>query len=72
MNTYIFSLSISYQSFLAHYSGAASQVQVLTDQGMKLRIPASRFRPFLMQNGVVGRFRLITDHNSKFIKLEML
>ncbi|MCL9783114.1 DUF2835 domain-containing protein [Vibrio sp. S4M6] len=72
MKYYLFSLSISYQSFVAHYSGAASHVQVVTNEGMKIRLPASRFRPFLTQRGINGQFRLTTDHSNKFIKLESL
>ncbi|PSD40987.1 DUF2835 family protein, partial [Vibrio sp. V02_P2A34T13] len=50
----------------------ASSVQVYTDQGLRLQLPASRFRPFLSQIGVKGRFRLTTDQNNKFVKLETL
>ncbi|CAH8192783.1 conserved hypothetical protein [Vibrio aestuarianus] len=72
MNQYYFSLNISYQAYLAHYSGVASSVQVITDQGLRLQLPAAKFRPFISQIGVKGRFRLITDQNNKFVKLEML
>ncbi|CCN34062.1 conserved hypothetical protein [Vibrio nigripulchritudo MADA3029] len=72
MNQYQFSLNITYQEFLNHYSGAASSVIVYTDQGLKIQLPASRFRPFLSQIGVKGRFRLTTDQNNKFLKLEAL
>ncbi|MFB9134182.1 DUF2835 domain-containing protein [Vibrio sp. AK197] len=72
MNHYHFNLNISYQVFLAHYSGAASAVVVTTDQGLRLQIPASRLRPFLTQLGVKGRFRLTTNQQNKFLKLEML
>ncbi|QSA19688.1 DUF2835 domain-containing protein, partial [Vibrio furnissii] len=69
---YFFSLNISYQSFLSHYSGAASTVLVLTESGLRLQLPAAKFRPFLSQIGVKGRFRLTTDQNNKFLKLEVL
>ncbi|MCG6268387.1 DUF2835 domain-containing protein [Vibrio furnissii] len=72
MNHYFFSLNISYQSFLSHYSGAASTVLVLTESGLRLQLPAEKFRPFLSQIGVKGRFRLTTDQNNKFLKLEVL
>ncbi len=72
MKHYHFSLNITYQAFIAHYSGAASSVLVVTDQGLKLQLPAARFRPFLSQLGVKGRFRLTTDGENKFLKLEML
>ncbi|ASF99803.1 MULTISPECIES: DUF2835 domain-containing protein [Vibrio] len=72
MKQYYFTLNISYQTYLAHYSGVASSVHVYTDQGLRLQLPASRFRPFLSQIGVKGRFRLTTDQNNKFVKLETL
>ncbi len=72
MKYYYFSLNISYQAFLVHYSGVASTVLVVTEQGLKLQLPASRFRPFLTQIGIKGRFRLTTDGENKFLKLEML
>ncbi|PNM58338.1 DUF2835 family protein [Vibrio mimicus] len=72
MNYYFFSLNISYQTFVAHYSGAASSVMVTTEQGLKLQLPATRLRPFLSQIGVKGRFRLTTDQNNRFVKLEVL
>ncbi|OEE79436.1 DUF2835 domain-containing protein [Vibrio genomosp. F6] len=72
MNYYHFSLNISYQAFFSHYSGAASTVQVVTENGLRLQLPASRFRPFISQVGLKGRFRLTTDQNNRFIKLEAL
>lgn len=72
MNQYFFSLNIPYQTFLSHYNGAASNVLVTTETGLRLQLPASRFRPFLSQIGLKGRFRLITDQNNKFVRLEIL
>ncbi len=72
MNYYYFSLNISYNKFLSHYGGVASNVVVNTDRGLRLQLPASRFRPFLSQLGVRGRFRLTTDQSNKFVKLEVL
>ncbi|MBE4473667.1 MULTISPECIES: DUF2835 domain-containing protein [Vibrio] len=72
MKHYYFTLNIPYQKFLSHYSGAASSVQVITNNGLRLQLPAAKFRPFLSQLGVRGRFRLTTDQNNKFLKLETL
>ncbi|HCM1038222.1 DUF2835 domain-containing protein [Vibrio parahaemolyticus] len=72
MKHYYFTLNISYQTFLYHYSGAASSVQVITNNGLRLQLPAAKFRPFLSQLGVRGQFRLTTDQNNKFLKLETL
>ncbi|CED71464.1 DUF2835 domain-containing protein [Aliivibrio wodanis] len=69
---YYFRVNVSYQSFLSHYSGAASTVLVVTEQGLSLQLPASRFRSFLTQLGVKGRFRLTTDQNNRFLNLEQV
>lgn len=69
---YYFRVNVSYQAFLSHYSGSASTVVVLTEQGLKLQLPASRFRGFLTQLGVKGRFRLTTDQNNRFVNLEQV
>lgn len=72
MKSYYFNLNISYQTYLSHYQGHAATILVTTDQGLKLQLPASRFRPFITQLGLKGRFRLVTDANNKFIKLEAI
>lgn len=69
---YYFRVEVSYQAFLSHYSGSASTVMVMTEQGLKLQLPASRFRSFLTQLGVKGRFRLTTDQNNRFLNLEQV
>ncbi|MGL6260478.1 DUF2835 domain-containing protein [Vibrio sp. WXL210] len=72
MNQYFFSLNISYQQFMRHYSGAASSVVVTTSTGVRIQLPAARLRPFLSQLGLKGRFRLTTDQQNKFKHLESL
>lgn len=72
MNYYHFRLDIPYQTYVAHYSGAATSILVVTETGLRIQLPASRFRPFLTQLGLKGRFRLTTDQNNKFVKLEVL
>ncbi|MGF1732325.1 DUF2835 domain-containing protein [Photobacterium kasasachensis] len=72
MKSYTFSVYISYQSYLNHYSGAASTVVVVTDNGLKLQLPASRFRPFLSQLGVKGRFRITVNNQNRLDTLEQI
>ena len=72
MNHYTFRLDIPYHVFLQHYSGNASSVLVYTEQGLKIQIPAARMRPFLTQIGIRGRFRLTTNPDNKFVRLEVL
>ncbi|WPC75299.1 DUF2835 domain-containing protein [Vibrio porteresiae] len=72
MNQYFFTLNISYQTFLSHYSGQASTVLVITENGLRLQLPAARLRPYLSQLGIRGRFRLITDQNNKIKQIDIL
>ncbi|MDD9157562.1 DUF2835 domain-containing protein [Aliivibrio sp. S4TY2] len=69
---YYFRMNVTYQAFLSHYSGVASTVVVMTEQGLKLQLPASRFRSFLTQLGVKGRFRLTVDQHNRFVNLEQV
>ena len=69
---YYFRLNIPYQTYVAHYTGVASAILVITENGLRLQLPAVRFRPFMNQLGLKGRFRLTTDQNNKFVKLEAL
>ncbi len=72
MKSYTFSVNITYQSYLNHYSGAASTVLVVTDNGLKLQLPASRFRPFLSQLGVKGRFRATVNTQNRLESIEQI
>ncbi len=72
MRSFIFRVNITYQIFLQHYSGAASSVVVMTENGLKLQLPAVRLRPFLTQMGVKGRFQVAVDENNKLTTLTKL
>ena len=72
MQKYTFYLNISYQDFLHHYTGIASNVILYTDQGLSLQLPAVKFRPFLNHLGVRGRFCLVTDKNNRLVRLEKI
>ncbi|KLV03776.1 hypothetical protein ABT56_17535 [Photobacterium aquae] len=72
MNAYTFSIHVTYNDYLNYYSGAASTVLVVTDNGLKLQLPASRLRPYLTQLGIKGRFRLTVNADNKFQQLEKL
>ncbi len=72
MRSFIFRVNITYQIFLQHYSGAASSVVVMTENGLKLQLPAVRLRPFLTQMGVKGRFKVAVDENNKLTTLTKL
>ncbi|EAR53647.1 MULTISPECIES: DUF2835 domain-containing protein [unclassified Photobacterium] len=72
MRSFTFRVNISYQVFLQHYSGAASSAVVVTENGLKLQLPAVRLRPYLTQMGVRGRFQVAVDDNNKLTTLTKL
>lgn len=72
MRSFTFRVNISYQVFLQHYSGAASSAVVITENGLKLQLPAVRLRPYLTQMGVRGRFQVAVDDNNKLTTLTKL
>jgi len=67
-----FSLNISPEAFLRHYQGAASVVVVQADDGRRVQLPASSLRPFVSQQGIVGRFELELGRNNKLLHLKKL
>ncbi len=67
-----FSLNISPEAFLRYYQGTASVVVVQADDGLRVQIPANSLRSFVSQQGIVGRFELELDQNSKLINLKKL
>ncbi|PKF50754.1 DUF2835 domain-containing protein [Enterovibrio nigricans] len=71
-SVYFFRVDISYHVFQQHYAGIAANVVVTTDHGLTLQLPASRLRPYLSQQGVKGRFRLIVDENNRFKSLDKM
>ncbi|PSV27502.1 DUF2835 domain-containing protein [Photobacterium sp. GB-56] len=72
MRSFTFRVNISYQVFLQHYFGAASSAVVVTENGLKLQLPAVRLRPYLTQMGVRGRFQVAVDDNNKLTTLTKL
>lgn len=72
MQTYYFSLFLTYDQFLSFYQGQAQQVIVRDEQGKTIAMPASHFRPYVDTLGVRGRFRLQLEKNGKFVSLEKI
>ncbi|QIR14436.1 DUF2835 domain-containing protein [Shewanella aestuarii] len=69
---FIFSISISYDAFLAYYKGIADKVAITDIHGRNLYVNAKYFRPFLTINGIQGRFKLVLDSNGKYQSLNKL
>ncbi|WP_447970806.1 DUF2835 domain-containing protein [Nitrospira sp. M1] len=64
------SLNLPPHRFLAYYEGVADEVVASASDGRKIRFPARVLRPFITQNGVVGKFFITYDSNKKFVSIE--
>ena len=65
---YYFSLKLSATEFLPYYQGTVKNVQVITNQGIKVEFPAMHLRKFITSSGIDGDFCLETKEN-KFLYL---
>ena len=45
---------------------------VTTSEGLRIELPAMRFRNFVTKDGLHGSFRLTTDDQNRFVDLERL
>ncbi|TGZ34484.1 hypothetical protein EQ875_02215 [Photobacterium damselae subsp. damselae] len=45
---------------------------VYTDCGLKVQFPAVRFRSFVTQAGLVGRFKVFVTADNRFDRIEQL
>lgn len=69
---YHFSLNISAAEYLAYYRGNAQSVVVTTQQGLRVKLPASALRPYVTKDGISGQFALLTDENNKMLELRRI
>ncbi len=56
MHRYEFDLEISPEEYLEYYRGVLKQVMVRCSSGETVQFPASLLQPFLLPNGIRGRF----------------
>ena len=67
-----FSVSIDREQWLRFYAGQANVVRVIADSGLVLQLPANSLRPFILQNGVHGRFVINYDRGYKLVSINRL
>ncbi|MCP4387601.1 MAG: DUF2835 domain-containing protein [Gammaproteobacteria bacterium] len=65
MRDFEFNLALSAQKVQAIYQGQARYIQVESDNGLKLQLPAANFRGFVTEDGINGRFAISIDANNK-------
>ncbi|WP_305041042.1 DUF2835 domain-containing protein [Geoalkalibacter sp.] len=65
-----FRLHIPAEEYLRYYQGTAAFVQVRSEDGRRIRLPAANLRTFVTREGITGRFRLRFDDRQKILSLE--
>ena len=70
MHRYEFDLHISPAEYLDYYRGVATQVIARSASGETVRFPASLLQPFLLPDGIHGRFVLTCDEHYKHSHLQ--
>lgn len=69
---YHFRLNIGPDELMRVYRGSAHRLRVTTAEGLVLDLDANHLRQFTTRSGVIGDFRLVTNAENKFIRLEKL
>lgn len=69
---YRFRIKLTAQECREFYQGLFTTIQVITEQGLSLRLAATHVRHFMSNNGVSGLFELHVDENNKFISLHKI
>ncbi len=64
-----FFLDISSDEYLRYYQGSAHSVVAVSEDGRRVRFPASNLRPFVTREGVHGRFELLLDSDNRLLEL---
>ena len=72
MHEYKFSMSLSANKTRAIYQGQVRFILVESDQGPKLQLPATSFRPYVADNGIHGRFAVRIDSDNRIIDLRRI
>ena len=64
-----FTLRVSRSEMLRWYSGEAHTVVVMSEEGLRVQLPAHSLRPFVTPEGVSGRFALRFDSQGRQLSL---
>jgi len=72
MKQFLFNLELSYEQCEQFYTGHIESIQVTSESGKTIRIPAQRFRSFITPIGINHQFRLKLTDSNQFISLEQI
>jgi len=72
MNCVRFRLQISAEDYLNYYSGQATSVSAVSDDGKRIEFPAEHLREFVAAEGINGYFELCFDKGNRFKYIKKL
>ncbi|WP_237716301.1 DUF2835 family protein [Catenovulum agarivorans] len=72
LNSYFFTLDVSYTECQSLYSGSFYDVVLIAENGVRVQVPINLLKQHINSRGIFGRFRLLTDQNNKAIAFERL
>lgn len=72
MTSFRFRVNLSAEAYLHYYQGSARAVIVMAEDGRRIQLPAGRLRPFLLKDGIHGRFEITLDENNKLTEIQRL
>ena len=72
MQTLIVDLVISAEEFQKLYQGSAKHVLCHSQDGRRVRFPASILRQFVTMQGISGRFQITFDDENRFSNIMRL
>lgn len=72
MKQYTFRLALGRDEIMLMYQGQARRLVVRTEQGLTIELSLEKIRSFVSVNGVHGHFRLFTQDDHRFVRLERL
>ncbi len=67
-----FRLDIRAEEYLHYYRGSAREVVATTEDGVRVRFPASALQPHVSHDGIHGWFEIEFDANHKLRRLRRL
>ena len=70
MNSILVTLHISPQDYIKQYQIPGVMVHTHASDGRRVQFPASILKPFLLHEGIHGRFRINFSQNGKFKSIE--
>jgi len=72
MKSILVDLNISTDKYMLLYQGVAQNVYTHSLDGRSVQFPAKILQPFLLRDGVKGRFRINFDDNGKYQGIEKI